>query len=667
MKLGSILQAMAIGCLALSVSPTAHTAAPGAGPPPAAAFGRLPAITQAGLSPNGKWLVRDRVGDDSRSIEIWDLESGKLRRSIGIDPTNRLHGLGWTSDATIYFQISAAVDLRCRETRDCRYEIFETRAADTEGGDTRALLAAGQYQWTNATQMLAPITSRANIVMMDSLDMAIAPRADSAKTARTREREATRRPRAVFAVDTRSGSGDIVTTGTADTVDWVLDARSDPVARGEWLVDAKQFSVLVRDGKSWNRVFQASGSRLNLAGLTMDGNDIVAVGTNSTERTRAWAIPLDGKPIRLLYEDPKGDVVGASVTEYGHGVVGLWIRSDDGLLSAHWLDKERGSRYRSLKSAFSGRLVVDRSESADGRRATVTVDGASKPREFRLVDFEKSKADLIGEQYPELARAPLGEARTIRYTSRDGRSIPAILTVPPGIEARDIPLVVMPHDWGYVDDGQAFDWFAQFLATRGYAVLQPQYRGSVGFGHAHEQAGVRQWGGLAQNDITDGVRHLVADGTADPRRICIVGLGFGGYSALWGATFAADTYACAASIGGYSDLPVFVSGIRRSSGTESKYAEYWTDQIGRPEAPELAAWSPARHAASVKVPVLLMHGTNDLDVPINQSEMMERALESAGKVVTFVKLPAGDHQLSLATTRTQVLTEVEKFLADHLH
>ncbi len=657
---------MAVGLLALSAVPTSSPAAPGATPPPAAAFGRLPAITQASLSPNGKWLVRDRAGEDSRSIEIWDLEAGKLRRSIGIDPTNRLHGLGWTSDTTIYFQISAAVDLRCRAVKDCRYDIFETRAADTDGGDTRALLAAGQYQWTNATRMLAPITSRANIVMMDSLDMAIAPRADSAKTARTREREATRRPRAVFAVDTRSGSGDIVTTGTADTVDWVLDARSDPVARGEWLVDAKQFSVLVRDGKSWNRVFQASGSRLNLAGLTMDGKDIVAVGTNSTERTSAWAIPLDGKPIRLLYADPKGDVVSASVTEYGHGVVGLWIRSDDGQLSAHWLDKETGSRYRALKSAFSGRLVADRSESADGRRAIVTVDGASKPREFRLVDFDKSKADLIGEQYPELARASLGEVRTIHYTSRDGRSIPAILTVPPGVESRNLPLVVMPHDWWTFEDSQAFDWFAQFLATRGYAVLQPQYRGSIGFGHAYEQAGLRQWGGLAQHDISDGVRHLVADGTADPRRICIVGLGFGGFSALWGAAFAADTYACAASIGGYSDLPVFISSIRRSAGAESKYVEYWIDQIGRPEAPELAAWSPARHAASVRVPVLLMHGTNDLDVPINQSEMMERALRSAGKPVTFVRLPAGDHELSLATTRTQVLTEVEKFLADHL-
>ncbi len=626
----------------------------------------MPAITVAGISPSGKLIARDRVATGSRSLEIWDVDAGKLLRTIGIDPVARLHSLGWTSDTTIYFQMSAMVDLRCRALRDCRYEAFETRVADVSGGETRPLLARGMHQWTNQTQMLAPVTPRPDISMMESLDMAVAPTRDSAKTSRTREREAARRPRAVFAVDTRTGSGDMLVSGTADTSGWVLDADGNPVARGEWLVDSRQFSILVRDGRSWRTVFQLSGSSLTLAGLTMDGKAIVAVGRNQEQRSKAWAIPLDGSAPHVLYEDPTGDVVGASVDDFDRRVVGLWVRTDAGPLNVHWLDPERATRYRPIKSAFAGRLVLAQGESADGRRAIVTVDSASKPREFRWVDFEKSRADMLGEQYPELARVPLGTAKTINYTSRDGKPIPAILTLPPASEGRNLALVVLPHDWGTYDDGQMFDWFAQFLATRGYAVLQPQFRGSIGYGQLHEDAGAREWGGLIQNDIADGVRHLVANGTADPRRVCIVGRGFGGYSALWGAAFASETYACAASIGGYSDLPIYIAGERQSSGAESKYVEYWLDQIGRPEDPKLAAWSPARHAERFRIPVLLMHGTADTDVPIAQSELMYRVLRDADKNVTFIRLAEGDHELSQATVRTQVLTEVEKFLADHL-
>ena len=172
---------------------------------------------------------------------------------------------------------------------------------------------------------------------------------------------------------------------------------------------------------------------------------------------------------------------------------------------------------------------------------------------YYLVDFRAQdrdrRRDLSGAR-----RAALGSIRITSFKARDGTQIPAYLTLPPGSEGKKLPLVVLPHGGPESRDWPQFDWWSQFLATRGYAVLQPQFRGSTGFGEAFRLAGRRQWGGLMQDDVTDGVQALISDGTADPGRVCIVGASYGGYAALAGATFTPQLYHCAASINGVSDL-----------------------------------------------------------------------------------------------------------------
>ena len=254
----------------------------------------------------------------------------------------------------------------------------------------------------------------------------------------------------------------------------------------------------------------------------------------------------------------------------------------------------------------------------------------------------------------------------IHYPARDGTSIPAYLTLPPGGASKNLPVVVLPHGGPHWRDTASFDYIVQFLATRGYAVLQPQFRGSTGFGDAYVKAGYRQWGGLMQDDVTDGVRHLIADGTADPKRICIAGLSYGGYAALAGAAFTPDLYACAASIGGVSDLPTLLSEAKRPFGSDTDAVASDEERIGKTYDPNVIAKSPARSAATVTAPVLLLHGVDDSVVPIAQSERMARALEKAGRPVKFVKLAGEDHWLSRGDTRLQVLKELDAFLAPFL-
>ena len=261
---------------------------------------------------------------------------------------------------------------------------------------------------------------------------------------------------------------------------------------------------------------------------------------------------------------------------------------------------------------------------------------------------------------------PLGEFKEISYKARDGTVIPAYLTRPAGKSDTPGPLIVLPHGGPNARDYPQFDWIVQFLASRGYAVLQPQFRGSTGFGDAFREAGYRQWGGLMQDDVTDGVHAMIDQGIADPHRICIVGASYGGYAALAGAAFTPELYACAISINGVSDLSALLQRTIPVFRIYSTSLDQWTARIGKPGDRSLDRKSPINAVAAISAPVLIIYGTSDGVVPSDQSERMAAALSKAGKPVKLVRLPDEDHWLSRSDTRIQMLSEVEAFLREHL-
>jgi dipeptidyl aminopeptidase/acylaminoacyl peptidase len=260
----------------------------------------------------------------------------------------------------------------------------------------------------------------------------------------------------------------------------------------------------------------------------------------------------------------------------------------------------------------------------------------------------------------------LGPVREFHYPARDLYALLAYLTLPAGASERSLPVVVLPHGGPESRDDPGFDWMTQFLSSRGYAVFQPQFRGSSGFGAAHADAGRKQWGLRMQDDVTDGVKALIDQGIADPRRICIAGISYGGYAALAGATFTPELYACAVSIGGVSDLPNMLGWVQKDLGKESNSLAYWRDHIGGTTDPQVVAKSPARFATAIRAPILLIHGTDDTTVPIDQARGMARALTAAGKKFELIELEGDDHYLSSSATRVRALRELERFLAIHL-
>ena len=332
-----------------------------------------------------------------------------------------------------------------------------------------------------------------------------------------------------------------------------------------------------------------------------------------------------------------------------------------------WFDPQAQARQDALQKAFPDRRVIAYSESRDQQRVIACVSDLARPPVYYLVDFRTHQSEVVGEAYPALGAAALGIVKITSFRARDGTQIPAYLTLPPGSDGSRLPLVVLPHGGPESRDWPQFDWWAQFLATRGYAVLQPQFRGSTGFGEAYRLAGRRQWGGLMQDDITDGVRALISDGTADPERVCIVGASYGGYAALAGATFTPQLYHCAASINGVSDLADMLQSVQDRGGSQSDSLAYWHESIGPHLDPKITENSPVHAAERVRGPVLIIYSADDTVVAPSQSENMARALKEAGRNVTLVRLDGDDHWLSHGDTRVRMLQALEKFLGAQLH
>jgi dipeptidyl aminopeptidase/acylaminoacyl peptidase len=272
----------------------------------------------------------------------------------------------------------------------------------------------------------------------------------------------------------------------------------------------------------------------------------------------------------------------------------------------------------------------------------------------------------LADAYPDIPDGMTGDVKEITYKAADGLNIPAILTLPPGQSAQKLPLVVLPHGGPEAVDRPGFDWTAQAFASRGYAVLQPNYRGSYGYGAEFRDAGFGQYGRKMQTDVSDGVGFLSAQGIVDPKRVCIVGASYGGYVALAGVTLQHGFYRCAASYGGVSDPQALLIRNRKREGQEYRDSStrYWEKYLGidSPMSPALDSISPLKHAAQADAPILLVHGVNDTLVPIVQSEDMEYALKKAGKPVGLVRLEGEDHSLSTSATRLQMLTVMVAFV-----
>ncbi len=546
------------------------------------------------------------------------------------------------------------------------YEWFRTLSVNIASGKSRTLLHDnGNLQNVTGSTLLSMRTSKPKKVIMSSWNWSALNYRTSTGSRVAGGRKDEGWTYDLYEVDAVSGEPRLLERGTPFTDAWVVDADGQPIARSEWRADRSTFTLLYRSGGTWNEIFRSdSGESPAILGLASDGSGVLMRASLNQPYRAIWRVPFDGSAPQRVIGDEKSDIGGLIRDPYSDAIVAAWSSGADPQIL--WLDEKARTRAASLKKTFGGKDADLLGRSTDGTRALVSVASHATPAVYYLIDYKRGAADIVGEEYPSLVNAPLGEVRELTYKARDGYEIPAFVTLPASAGDKQLPMVVLPHGGPESRDVRSFDWLAQFLASRGYAVLQPQFRGSTGYGEAHRKAGYRQWGRLMQDDVTDGVKALIEQGIADPKRVCIVGASYGGYAALAGAAFTPELYACAVSINGISNLPLMLTFEEAYAGKESDSVRYWKDHIGLKTSPEVLSKSPARAATNVRAAVLLLHGVNDSVVPIAQSREMASALKSLGKAHTLIELPGEDHWLSRSDSRTRVLTEMEAFLATHL-
>lgn len=297
----------------------------------------------------------------------------------------------------------------------------------------------------------------------------------------------------------------------------------------------------------------------------------------------------------------------------------------------------------------------------------VTSYSDRQPGKFSLFNSDTGKLSIIGETQPLIQPAQMSEQQLVRYTARDGLAIPAWLTVPATSSGKQLPLVVLVHGGPYVR-GSSWQWNAevQFLASRGYAVLQPEFRGSTGFGAKHFRAGWKQWGLKMQDDLADGARWAIAEGIADPRRICIAGASYGGYAALMGLVNDPDLFRCAIDWVGVTDINLMYSG---HWSFKSDLGDDWK-QYGMPEligdrtanAAQFQATSPIAQAARITQPLLLAYGAADQRVPLYHGKQFYAAVKQHNRDVEWVVYDEEGHGWTLPKNRIDFWGRVEKFL-----
>jgi dipeptidyl aminopeptidase/acylaminoacyl peptidase len=623
--------------------------------PPVEAFGRLPFITDVQISPDGKHFAGIQEMNGQPVATIYTLNSAVPPQIFGAQQGSIVAGITWAKNDRLIVYYKAA-----QRTFAGDYGLstwYRTISVDV-GGEKWTELMSNVHS-LNSNLSTGAIVDK-NLGDPDKILMPLwALSAGSTWHL------------ALFNVDVHSGEATQIQEGTSRGRYWIADGAGGVVGRVDLSYEPLTDHLWLYHDSNWKSVrdFDASEDRgANVYGLAYDQKSLAVSAVNAAGRDDIERLDrVSGASGGILFDDPSYDVADALSDDWTGRVIGAAVLRDK--MEYFYFESERAALQKAIERLFPDQDAHALSLTQTGDKAIVAVQSPDQPRTYYLYDIAAHTTTKLASEYPELRPRDLGPMTAYPYKARDGLGIPAYLTLPPGRAPKNLPLVVLPHGGPDARDAIGFDWWAQFLASRGYAVLQPNYRGSKGYGHAFDAAGFHQWGLKMQDDISDGVKKAVADGIADPKRVCIVGASYGGYAALAGATFSPELYACAVSIAGISDLAEMMHRVRvTSGGAKSRNMSFWVSRIGSRDEDEarLEATSPALHADRVRAPILLMHGKLDTTVAYSQSEEERDALRRAGKSVQFVTFTDDDHYMRLGTTRVQMLTVLEQFLRTYI-
>lgn len=474
-------------------------------------------------------------------------------------------------------------------------------------------------------------------------------------------------PYNLFSVDPKKGYAKRFARGNGNTIDWFVNKEGVILAREDHNDNSSKYKIATKRTGKWETVYEIEDSQLlpfSLMGVKADESSLIVIdGAPNSGGDAVYELDWDGKFSKPLYVKEGADI-DSVVLDKNRKVYG--VKYSGMRPSYKFFDEILDKNVQKLFETYPQFAINILSWNSDWSLLVVKISGGKEAGNYYLFEPETQGLIQLGKSR-DIPEQAIGDIETIEYKARDGTAIPSLITWPANEDRTLLPTIIMPHGGPASYDQVQFDWMAQYFANRGYLVLQPNFRGSEGFGWNHLRQGRKQWGGLMQDDVTDGVKALIDGGYADPDKICIVGASYGGFSALSGGATTPDLYRCVAAIAPVTDLPRFLEYNKEEYGKNGRGYVYWTRNIGDPKTDKqkLKQTSPVNQAESFNAPVLLIHGKDDTVVHIRQSEVMRKVLKKAGKDVEFIKLKGEDHWLSTSETRLDTLRALDAFIREH--
>lgn len=619
-------------------------------PPPLDAYGELPGIEQVAMSASGQHIGVITEVQGARKLLILDAALN-LVRAADVDDL-KIRNLQWIGDEAVLVTMSETEGLPMGFTT----RNFESVRAITVPIEKEAPLSV---VFTKTRGIIQSIFGNfgirksgdrwkgyfGGIALERSVDLGFVLNGADIT---------------LFEVDLLKNSATKHAAPADDGVwrDWLVDGEGNVAARFD----------MNRNRGDW-RIITGKGKQI-AAGKHPDGDaGLISLGTKGSsviyysevdEETRWFEVPLDGssEPEEIFAEEGVDDIYLGKHTGQLLGYLRQGAKPEPVFFDPEW-----NARAAKVARAFSKFDFEIEDWDENFSKVIVRTSGTGDSGTLFMVDIDKLSASPFGYERRTILPAQVGPVSVFEYAAQDGLEMDGILTLPPGREAKNLPVVMFPHGGPTSHDRPQFDWWAQAFASRGYAVFQPNFRGSTNKGDAFRRAGYGEWGRKMQTDISDGLAALAKAGIVDPKRACIMGASYGGYAALAGVTVQQGLYRCSVSVAGVSDVKRMYDTEVRESGRSQVMRKALEEGLG-PRS-DLGEISPERLADRADAPILLIHGRDDIVVLYEQSANMAKALAKAGKPHELIELKAEDHWLSRSETRKQMLSAAVEFVQKH--
>jgi len=614
------------------------------------------------ISPNGKYLAVKMPVDGKERLVVLGRDKLDLQGNMMLQGQEVVADVYWIKDDRLLF--TNAVRLGWQDQPVWYGEIFAAsangksfipvfgyrtgNANDQKRAGTRLKTAAPSRAWG---RFITDIRDDEHHVLIASYPWNVRHFSEAIPT--------------VYRLNILNGTLTEVASGPAKGASFVADVngklRYAVSVDSDWAIHIHEF---ISDSGTWKKTASAAAQEGYTwpAAVSADGTKVFHISNAGVDTQGLYELRLENGESRLLFRDDKHDISRVYFDPYTREP--LWVVVDAERSEVVYVDAEHrlSKLHRGLLQAFPGKRVAFTSATRDYREVIAFVHSDIDPGAYYSIDTETLQAEFLVPYKTDLKPAQLVEMQPVSFKARDGVSLEGFYTPAQGVDGL-APLVVLVHGGPHARDTWHFDPMVQMLATRGYGVLQVNFRGSTGRGRYFEGAGYGQWGRIMQDDVTDATRWAIKEKLADPERTCIVGGSYGGYATMMGLVREPDLYRCGVSMYGVSDIELLFTEGDIPDALWGK--SYMRATLGEDKA-EWAARSPSRLADQIQAPVLLVHGGKDERAPISHARKMEAALKSAGKPVETFYVDTESHGFMNEANRVRAHEIVLEFLDRHI-